>query len=81
MYKSHLQHAIGSHAMAVINDSYRAQIWDVKPCEETNGMAGLLVCSRSPYGEDLSETYTDQGMQFYDLGEFIPTQDANLYDY
>jgi len=79
MYKSHLQHALGSFAIAAIDGAIKAHVWDVKACEETQGMKGILVCVKAPTGEDESETYSfgrgpDGGMiAFYDLGEFIPT--------
>ena len=79
MYKSRLQHAIGSHAFAEINGEQRAIIYDVKPCDETNGMAGILVCVRAPEDEDASETFSFERdssgyiIAFYDLGEFIPS--------
>lgn len=78
MYKSHLQHAIGSYAFAEINGEQKAVIYDVNPCDETNGMAGLLVCVRAHQDEDEGETFSFERdssgfmIAFYDLGEFIP---------
>ena len=79
MYKSHLVHAIGSKATAIIDGEQKAVIFDVSPCEETNGMSGLLVCTRAPKGTGIGETFSyergadDALIMFYDLGEFIPS--------
>ena len=80
MYKSHLHHAIGSKAVAIIDGEQKAVIFNVSSCDETNGMAGILVCVRAPKGEDMGETFSyergqdDALIMFYDLGEFIPSQ-------
>ena len=76
MYKSELQAngSLGDAAIAFINGYHKAQIWEVKASELTNNIPGILVCVTSPQGEDESETYTSSSMQFYDLGEFIPSQ-------
>lgn len=78
MYKSHLTTSRTPKAFAIIDGKQKAVIFEVSPCEETNGMGGLLVCPRAPKGEDMGETFSyergadDALIMFYDLGEFIP---------
>jgi len=80
MYKSQLTNSRTPKAFAIIDGKQTAVIFEVKACEETGGMTGILVCTRAPKGTDLGDTFSyergedDAYILFYDLGEFIPTE-------
>jgi len=79
MYKSYLTTSRTPKAFAIIDGEQKAVIFQIAACEETNGMSGLLVCTRAPKGEDMGETFSYERdpegglICFYDLGEFIPS--------
>jgi len=72
MNKSEIYHKhLESSGLVEVDNNIIAQIWLVSCCPETNHKQGLLVCKTS--SDELSETYTFDGVRFSDYGEFIET--------